>query len=160
MQYSIGVEYALHCLVYLIDVPPDASIGIKELSTFQGISETYLSKMFSKLTKAGIVASVPGAKGGYQLAKPPERITFWDIVEAIEGPEPVFQCRNIKENGYLYREGKFPPCGPCTIHLVMLDAEEQMRNYLRGKSLAWLNQELNQVLPAKLREETRAFFNP
>lgn len=76
MQYSIGVEYALHCLVYLIDHTEDSSIGIKELSTFQGVSETYLSKIFSKLSKNGIVSSVPGVKGGYKLAKSPEEISF------------------------------------------------------------------------------------
>lgn len=37
MQYSIGVEYGLHCLIYLIDTPPDSTIGIKELSAFQGV---------------------------------------------------------------------------------------------------------------------------
>src|SRR6478752_1530243 len=101
MQYSIGVEYGLHCLVYLIDIPPDSTIGIKELSAFQGISETYLSKIFSKLTKAGIVSSVPGVKGGYKLAKSPEDISFWDVVEAVEGATPIFQCKNIKDNSYL-----------------------------------------------------------
>lgn len=35
MQYSIGVEYALHCLVYLIDIPEDSPTGIKELSFFK-----------------------------------------------------------------------------------------------------------------------------
>lgn len=85
---------------------------------------------------------------------------FWEIVEAIEGPEPVFQCKNIKANGYLYREKKYFSCGPCTIHLVMLKAEEQMRNYLRGKTLSWMNKELDRVLPAGLRKDTRSFFNP
>lgn len=159
VHYSVGVEYALHCLVYLIDTPSDASIGIKELSTFQGISETYLSKIFGKLTKAGIVASVPGVKGGYRLAKAPGEVTFWDVVEAVEGPEPIFQCKNIKANGYVYRDHQYSPCAPCTIQSVMLDAEEQMRNYLRGKTLAWLNEELDRVLPRRLREDTRSFFN-
>ncbi len=60
MHYSVGVEYGLHCLVYLIDLPEDSTIGIKELAAFQGVSETYLSKIFGKLVKAGIVRSVPG----------------------------------------------------------------------------------------------------
>ncbi|MFD4703670.1 hypothetical protein ACFWM3_02270 [Gottfriedia sp. NPDC058432] len=36
MQYSVEVEYCLHCLVYVIDIPPSSSITIKELSEFQG----------------------------------------------------------------------------------------------------------------------------
>ncbi|MDD9270463.1 RrF2 family transcriptional regulator [Paenibacillus sp. GCM10023248] len=165
MQYSIGVEYALHCLVYLIDIPPDSTIGIKELSAFQGVSETYLSKIFSKLTKAGIVSSVPGAKGGYKLAKSPDDISFWDVVEAVEGATPIFQCKNIIENGYLYRDNRdksYSACSTgsssCTINLVMLEAEDTMRHFLRGKSLTWLNEELDRVLPPRNRQETRAFF--
>ncbi|WP_312475092.1 Rrf2 family transcriptional regulator [Neobacillus sp.] len=160
MQYSIGVEYALHCLVYLIDTPKSSTIGIKELSFFQGISDTYLSKIFSKLSKAGIVSSVPGVKGGYKLAKSPEEVSFWDVIEAVEGPKPIFQCKNIKDNGYLYRDKDCSSCNSfCTINLVMLSAEEKMRDFLRSKTLLWLNEELDRVLPEQIREDTRKYFS-
>ncbi|BBI33979.1 RrF2 family transcriptional regulator [Cohnella abietis] len=161
MQYSIGVEYGLHCLVYLIDLPPDATIGIKELSAFQGVSETYLSKIFSKLTKAGIVSSVPGAKGGYRLAKSPEEVSFWDVVEAVEGATPIFQCKNIKNNSYLCQDEDYAACtraSPCVINLTMLEAEDSMRNVLRKKSLSWLNEELDRVLTPQSRKDTREYF--
>ena len=162
MQYSVGVEYALHSLLYLIDVPAQESIGIKDLSEFQGLSETYLSKVFGKLSKAGIVSSVPGVKGGYKLAKPPEEISFWDVIEAVEGVKPIFQCKNILKNTPMYSDlGCL--CAPsttssCTINLVMLEAEETMRDILRKKTIAWLNKELNLVLPEKLRTDTRVYF--
>ncbi|MFB3167325.1 Rrf2 family transcriptional regulator [Neobacillus sp. 179-C4.2 HS] len=159
MQYSIGVEYALHCLVYLIDIPEDSSTGIKELSSFQGISDTYLSKIFTKLSKAGIVSSVPGVKGGYRLAKSPDEISFWDVIKAVEGPKPIFQCKNIKDNGYLYKENCCSAPSSCTINIVMLAAEEKMRDFLRSKTLAWLNEELDVVLPKQMREETRKYFS-
>lgn len=159
MQYSVGVEYALHCLVYLIDTPEDSPIGIKELSFFQGVSDTYLSKIFSKLSKAGIVSSVPGVKGGFKLAKSPEEISFWDVIEAIEGSKPIFQCKNIKDNGYLIREKGCTPSATCTINLVMLSAEEKMHDYLRNKTLSWLNKELESVLPNEIREDTRKYFS-
>lgn len=159
MQYSVGVEYALHCLVYLIDVPSKKSVGIKDLAEFQGLSETFLSKVFGKLSKAGIVSSVPGVKGGYKLAKKPVDISFWDVVEAVEGPNPIFQCKNIKDNGYLYREGCCSAPSSCTINLVMLEAEEKMRDYLRSKTLSWLNEELNQILPKQIREDTQIYFS-
>jgi Rrf2 family protein len=148
-------------LVYLIDIPPDATIGIKELSAFQGVSETYLSKIFSKLTKAGIVSSVPGVKGGYKLAKSPAEISFWDVVEAVEGATPIFQCKNIKNNSYLCRDEDYAACtlaSPCTINLVMLEAEDSMRNVLRNKSLTWLNEELDRILTPQSRKDTREYF--
>ncbi|MDQ0914975.1 Rrf2 family transcriptional regulator [Paenibacillus sp. V4I5] len=163
MQYSIGVEYALHCLVYLIEVPPDSSIGIKELSAFQGISETHLSKMFGKLTKAGIVKSIPGVKGGYSLSKSPEEISFLDVIDAIEGTNPIFQCKNIIANGILYQDKECTSCTadtpPCTINLVMLEAEEHMRSFLRSKTLKWLNEDLERVLPRQIRNDTRKYFS-
>ncbi|MGG0176756.1 RrF2 family transcriptional regulator [Gottfriedia acidiceleris] len=159
MQYSVGVEYALHCLVYLIDTPEDSPIGIKDLSFFQGVSDTYLSKIFSKLSKAGIVSSVPGVKGGFKLAKSPEEISFWDVIEAIEGSKPIFQCKNIKDNGYLFREKGCTPSATCTINLVMLSAEEKMHEYLRSKTLSWLNKELESVLPNEIREDTQKYFS-
>jgi Rrf2 family protein len=161
MQYSIGVEYGLHCLVYLIDIPTDTTIGIKELSAFQGISETYLSKIFGKLAKAGIVISVPGVKGGYKLAKSPSDISFWDVIEAVEGVTPIFQCKNIKNNSYLCRDEEYAACTratPCLINLTMLEAEESMRNTLRSKTLTWLSEELDRVLTPQSRKDTREYF--
>jgi Rrf2 family protein len=159
MQYSVGVEYALHCLVYLIDVPSNESIGIKDLAEFQGLPETFLSKVFAKLSKAGIVSSVSGVKGGYRLSKSPEDISFWDVVEAIEGPKPIFQCKNIKDNGYFYRKNCCQAPSFCTINLVMLSAEEKMRDELRSKTLSWLNKELGSVLSKQIREDTRKYFS-
>ncbi|SET26716.1 Rrf2 family transcriptional regulator [Paenibacillus sp. NFR01] len=160
MQYSVGVEYALHCLVYLI--PNEAKIGIKDLAFFQGIPETYLSKVFTKLAKAGIITSVPGVNGGFKLARTPDEISFWDVIEAVEGKKPIFQCQNIKDKGYLYRNRDCSDCTAstsfCSINLVMLEAEEAMQNFLRTKKLSWLEEELDRVLPSETRRDVRAFF--
>ncbi|GAA0391377.1 Rrf2 family transcriptional regulator [Paenibacillus motobuensis] len=163
MQYSVMVEYALHSLVYLIDIPHEETIGIKDLSEFQGLSETYLSKVFGKLSRAGIVSSTPGVKGGYKLARLPEEISFWDVIEAVEGKKPVFQCKNILKTNLMYRDNEectsCTQSNPiCTINLAMLEAEEQMRGALRNKTLAWLNRELDHVLPEKVRSDSRNYF--
>jgi len=163
MQYSVMVEYALHSLVYLIDIPEEESIGIKDLSEFQGLSETYLSKVFGKLSKSGIITSTPGVKGGYKLAKLPEEISFWDVIEAVEGKKPIFQCKNILKTNLMYGDDvECTSCTQsnpiCTINLAMLEAEEHMREVLRKKTLAWLNRELDQVLPEKVRIDSRNYF--
>ncbi len=145
MQFSVGVEYALHSLFYMVELPSGKVIGIKELATFQGISETYLSKVFTKLRKGGIVRSMPGVNGGYELARSPEEISFWDIVEAVEGSSHLFQCAEIRQNNILLDKSSLPSsytqC-PCLIKVVMLEAEDQMRKYLDNKSLAWLQKEV------------------
>lgn len=164
MAYSVGVEYALHSLVYLVDPPVKRPIGIKELAAFQGLSESYLSKIFTKLVKAGLVQSIPGVKGGYELAKDPDRISFLDVVEAIEGTHPLFQCRNIIANFAIRVDNLEPETAPnagtvrCQIHRTMLEAEQQMRQYLKRKTLLWLKNRLKQELPAEIHEQTESWF--
>ena len=92
MQFSIGVENAFHSLFYMVGLPAGKTIGIKKIAELHGITDSYLSKIFAKLRKAGIVRSVSGVKGGYELARRPENISFWDIIEAVEGPSFFFQC--------------------------------------------------------------------
>lgn len=161
MKLSIGIEYALHCLLYMVDMPPGKTVGIKDLASFQGISETYLSKIYTKLSKANIVKSVPGVKGGYELAKSPDYITFLDVVEAIEGKEPMFKCAEIRQNTVLLDKDNLPDAYtkcPCTIKTVMLEAENQMKNYLNTKTLAWLHNHVDTILSKEEKEETVAWF--
>lgn len=162
VQYSIGVEYALHCLTYLIDLPTGESIGVKDLATYQGVSETYLSKIFTKLVKTGIIRSIPGVKGGYQLTRQPEDISFWDVIEAIEGSTPIFQCTDVRRNCVLLQGEEIPDyikCAPCTINVVMLEAEQQMRRYLKAKSIAWLHQALKEKIPQERQDATSLWFH-
>ena len=162
LQFSIGVEYALHCLLYMVDIPAGKSVGIKDLATYQGVSETYLSKVYTKLRKSGIVKTIPGVNGGYALARNPESITFWDIVEAVEGTSPLFQCAEIRQNELLLDKNNLPDTHtkcPCLIKVVMLEAEEQMRQYLRNKTLQWLHEQLSNKIPEEDRKATIEWFN-
>jgi len=161
MMFGVGVEYALHCLLYLIDPPAGAKLVVKDIAVFQGVSETYLSKVFARLKKAGLVRSTPGVKGGFELARAPHKITFLEVVEAVEGPISLFQCRNIRSHCIL-DQGQTPPgyvtTGTCTIHKVMLEAEAQLRTHLQEKTLDWLNQKVAALVPAERQEATRQWF--
>jgi Rrf2 family protein len=144
MQFSIGVEYAFHSLFYLVDLPEHKTIGIKNIAKLNGITETYLSKIFSKLRKAGLVRSIAGVHGGYELARGAENISFWDIIEAIEGPSGFFQCAEIrKKNIFVNDPSMFTDKCPCLIKVVIQEAEELMRNQLRTKSLRWLHEQVH-----------------
>jgi Rrf2 family protein len=140
VQFGVGVEYAFHSLFYMVDLPPHQTIGIRDIAKLNGIAETYLSKVFSKLRKAGIVRSVPGARGGYELAKSPKEISFWDVIEAIEGPAPFFRCAELRQQNIFVEDPSiFSSSCPCLIKVVIEDAEELMRDALRAKSLLWLH---------------------
>ena len=163
MKFSVGVEYALHCLLYMVNLEEDKSVGIRDLATFQGISETYLSKVYTKLSKSGIIKSLPGVKGGYALARSAEEITFWNVVEAVEGSESFFQCAEIRQNNILLDKDNLPDSHtkcPCLIKVVMSEAENEMRKYLNNKTLAWLYDEVyNKKLPKDVEKSTIEWIN-
>jgi len=139
MQFSVGVEYAFHSLFYMVDLPKGKTIGIKQIAELNAISETYLSKVFTKLSKSGIVRSISGVKGGYELARASEDISFWDVIEAVEGPSFFFQCAEIrKKNIFVDDPSVFTDKCPCLIKIVIHEAEELLRENLRAKSLRWL----------------------
>lgn len=153
MQYSVGVEYAIHSLFYLVNLPEQKTVGIREIAGLHGITETYLSKIFAKLKKAGIVLSVGGVKGGYRLAKKAEEISFWDIIEAIEGPSHLFRCAELrKKNIFVTDPRVFTAKCPCLIKVVIQDAEELMRDRLRKKSLRWLYGEASKSFSAEKKK--------
>ena len=163
MKFSVGVEYAIHCLLYMVNTEDGKTVGIRDLATFQGVPETYLSKVYAKLSKAGIIKSIPGVKGGYILARSAEEITFWNIVQAVEGSEPFFQCAEIRQNNILLDKDNLPDTHtkcPCLIKVVMLEAEDEMRKYLNNKTLAWLyNEVYNKMLPKEMKDATIEWFN-
>ncbi|ACN13512.1 conserved hypothetical protein [Desulforapulum autotrophicum HRM2] len=153
MQFSIGVENAFHSLFYMVDFPEHKTIGIKQIAELNKIKVTYLSKVFTKLRKAGIVRSTPGVKGGYELAKQAENISFWDIIEAIEGPTYFFQCAEIrKKNIFVDDPSVFTAECPCLIKVVIQEAEELFRDRLRNRSLRWLYDQVNKDFPQEKKK--------
>lgn len=148
MQFSIGVEYAFHSLFYMVEIPGHKPLGIRQIAELNAIPESYLSKVFTKLSKAGIVRSIPGVKGGYELARKAEEISFWDVIEAIEGPSYFFQCAEIrKKNVFVDDPSLFSGKCPCLIKVVIQDAEELFRAALRARSLRWLYDEAYESFP-------------
>lgn len=140
MQFSSSVEHAFHSLFYMVDLPKHKTIGIKKIAEIHNLADSYLSKIFSKLRQAGIVRSVPGTKGGYQLAKDASEISFLDILEAIEGSSSFFHCADIRERNMFEKNPLvYQKQCPCLIKVVMMEAEEQFKNSLKNKSLLWLH---------------------
>jgi FeS assembly SUF system regulator len=51
-----------------------------------------VSKLLKSFHRAGLVTSVRGAHGGYQLARPATGISAAEIIDAIEGPVAITEC--------------------------------------------------------------------
>ena len=121
MRYSNATNYALHTMVYLMLQPRENLVGVQELAEMQDLSPTYLSKVLTKLTKAALIESTPGAKGGYKVSRTKHEISFLDVIVAIEGETSLFDCS-------IHHEG-------CIIENVMRRAEENMKDQLASKLL-------------------------
>lgn len=141
MQFSKSTDYALHALMHLGQSNHLKNVGIKELSASLGVSESYLSKIMSKLRQDGIVRAVPGVNGGYELARPADQITFLDVIQVIEGRQHMFQCSNSNSQQHLLlgegeaEEQDVRDKSGCLVEKVMIGAEQQLHQYLREHTI-------------------------
>ena len=99
MRIGEGVEWAAHCAVVLGMLGEGDTLPAARLAEFHGLPGPYLAKTLQALTRAGIVESTPGRHGGYRLGRPPAEVTLWDVVSAIEGVGPIFECTEIRRRG-------------------------------------------------------------
>lgn len=138
--FGSSVEYGLHCLLHLVERFDQGQPSTRELAVFQGISPAYVAKLFTRLEKAGLVASIEGIDGGFRLERPPEHITVLDVVDALEGKKRLFDCRDIRDKCILYGNELPHPKrqSVCSIHAVMLEAEHRLRVSLAETTLASL----------------------
>ena len=87
MKVSAKAEYACVALVELANRRTEgAPVSLKAIAEQYGISPAFLTQIFMQLKGAGIVMSVRGASGGYQLARSPEEINLAEVIETIDGP--------------------------------------------------------------------------
>ncbi|MCM3033126.1 MULTISPECIES: Rrf2 family transcriptional regulator [unclassified Niallia] len=124
MKYSKATNYALHTMVYLSLMPKGKLVGVEQLAKIQDLSPTYLSKILTKLVKAGLIESTPGVNGGYSIVKHSREISFLDVIQAIEGKTSLFSCS---------REHEDAKNGVCLIENVMMEAERNMADELANK---------------------------
>lgn len=85
MRISSKGRYGLAAMICMAEgYESDACITIVSLSERLGISKIYLEQVFSLLKRGGLVLAIKGAQGGYKLAKPPQKIPVYDVLQALE----------------------------------------------------------------------------
>jgi Rrf2 family cysteine metabolism transcriptional repressor len=85
MRISAKGRYALAAVISMAQQYNNGEyITVSSISERLGISKIYLEQVFSLLKRGGLVNSVKGAQGGYQLTRMPERITVLDVLKAVE----------------------------------------------------------------------------
>ncbi len=168
--YGRAVEYGLHCLLLLARMPaaepstsrqpPSRRPSVRDLAEFQGVSPSYLAKIFTQLEKSGLVRSVEGVGGGFELARPAEAISVHDVADALEPGKRLFDCQNVRRRCVLY-EGRPPiwaTAGMCGIHAAMLQAEREMQRSLQAVTLADLAAGLAPKVPPAFEKRSQVWF--
>ncbi len=136
MVIGEGVEWGLHCCVALAWLDDHAPIATARLAEIFELPPEYLKKRLQPLVREGILESTPGARGGYRLARAPERITLMDVVAAVEGRTDAFRCTEIRRRGAGAARAKSEFGKPCGIAQAMGRAELAWRQELSSQTIA------------------------
>jgi Rrf2 family protein len=92
MQIPRRVNYGLRAVIYLAGQNPEKCCSIAEIAQQQGVPKKFLEKIIKDLMLKELIKSKRGSCGGYSLARSANEISFYDVIEAIEGPIAVNAC--------------------------------------------------------------------
>jgi len=92
MQITRQADYAIRAILYLAGLEPDERASTSQIAEEKHIPPSFLAKIISQLSIAGLIHTSRGARGGVTLARPAEQISVMEVVEAIDGPIALNQC--------------------------------------------------------------------
>lgn len=92
MKMSRKSDYALRAVWHLANLPTGNLASINAIAEGEMVPREFLAKILKDLTRAGILVSFQGVRGGYRLSRVPKEITFLDVMEAIDGPIHLNLC--------------------------------------------------------------------
>lgn len=98
LKLSTRGRYGLRAMLDLTQSFSGQPTPMRDIAERQGLSRKYLHALLSGLKEAGLVRSVRGVRGGYELAKPPETIYVGDVVRAMEGDLSIVDCLSDAES--------------------------------------------------------------
>ncbi|MGV9661697.1 RrF2 family transcriptional regulator [Nocardia niigatensis] len=149
-----GVEWGLHCCIALAWLDDHAPIATARLAEIFELPPEYLKKRLQPLVREGILESTPGARGGYRLARTPDRITLMDVVAAVEGRTEAFRCTEIRRRGAGAARARTEFAEPCGIARAIGRAELAWRRELSAQTVA----DVMAGTPANASKYTRSFY--
>lgn len=92
MQITRQADYAVRAVLYLANLGADRRAATSQIAQEQHIPPSFLAKIVSQLSVAGLLQTSRGARGGVSLARTPDQISLLEVVEAIDGPILLNEC--------------------------------------------------------------------
>jgi Rrf2 family protein len=130
MKVSAKEQYGLRAMAELAKAYGQGPVPLSEIAHTQGVSLYYLEQVVPVLRDAGLLNSTRGAKGGYELTRPPDQITVGEVLRALDGA--ILPVRCIDEDCE-------EPCDrtdDCAARTVWQTIHQQLRRTLDGMVLA------------------------
>lgn len=126
MRLTTKGRYAVTAVLDLAIHQGRGPIALADIAHRQGISLSYLEQLFAKLRKRGLVLSVRGPGGGYNLAREPGAIYIAEVITAVDENVDTTRC-----GGAHNCKGE----GPCLTHDLWMDLSDRIYGYLNNISL-------------------------
>ena len=127
MQITRQADYAVRAVLYLAR-NSDHRTATSMIAEEQHIPPSFLAKIVSQLSIAGLLHTSRGARGGVTLAREAKEITLLEVVEAIDGPIRLNECVGNK--------GSCSFDESCPLRPVWCDAQEELVGRLKGTNFA------------------------
>ncbi|MBV2130018.1 Fe-S cluster assembly transcriptional regulator IscR [Arsukibacterium indicum] len=142
-----------YAVTAMLDVALHAGQGpvpLADISERQGISLSYLEQLFARLRKQGLVSSVRGPGGGYQLGLAPEAISISAVIAAVDESVDATRCQGKSD----CQSG-----AKCLTHTLWHDLSDRIEDFLTNISLAALVSQQD-VQSIAQRQNSRNVKNP
>jgi len=128
MQITRQADYALRAMLYLAKLEPAHRAATSQIAESKSIPPSFLAKIISQLSIAGLIHTSRGARGGVTLARAPKDISVLEVVEAIDGPIALNECTLTPEGCPFSEE--------CPIHDLWCGTQAELIEKLRKTTFA------------------------
>jgi Rrf2 family transcriptional regulator, iron-sulfur cluster assembly transcription factor len=130
MRITTKGRYALRAVLALAQSSGEGKpVSIKSISEQEDISAEFLEQIFFKLRKADVIRSVRGPGGGFFFARPLEKITLMDIIEASGEGLGIAPCSCGKKTDCTRKKD-------CAAFDIWRDMDGHMRDFAQGRTVA------------------------
>lgn len=130
MQITRQADYAVRAVLYLSGLDNRRRAPTSEIAQIQHIPPSFLAKIVSQLSVAGVVQTSRGARGGVSLARAANEISLLEVVEAIDGPIMLNECV-FDANACVFGDD-------CPVQDVWCNAQKTLVKTLSGTTFAAL----------------------